>query len=284
MGLVNNKVKKENNSALEYQKRKFINTIEQKVPRKYLELMYYNLKTFYAEFDDDYLIKENEELRKNGKSIGIGSGMYLPAENRIVIFTPKGRERYCELYNIKASIPLINIYYHELFHMSSSGKAKDGYCMGFSQSDFENEKKIGDGINEGYTELLNERFFEFKNNNKMYIIYKIIAEIIESIIGEKKMMNLYFTANLKGLFSELSKKTDDNKAFEFVSALDSLDETKIGFIYDFLEELYENSRNKDDYLIIKKDTDFFNKMKRLDDAINNKFSNKEKGNSVKRGG
>ena len=133
MCLVNDKVKKENNSALEYQKRNFINIIEQKVPRKYLELMYYNLKTFYAEFDADYLIKENEKLRKNGKSIGIGSGMYLPAENRIVIFTPEGIEKYCELYNIKASIPLINIYYHELFHMSSSGKAKDGYCMGFSQ-------------------------------------------------------------------------------------------------------------------------------------------------------
>ena len=56
--------------------------------------------------------------------------------------------------------------YHELFHMSSSFVKDKLICSGFAQMNSKsNNKTIGVGINEGYTELLTSRYF----NNEKFI-------------------------------------------------------------------------------------------------------------------
>lgn len=110
--------------------------------------------------------------------------------------------------------------YHELLHAASSRK-KDGiYFIGFMQD----PPTIGVAINEGYTELLNQRYFQ-KDKEDKYVMYHYevaVVEILELIIGKEKMTSLYFNNDLKGLVEELSKYQDIDKIKEFISNLDTI--------------------------------------------------------------
>lgn len=107
---------------------------------------------------------------------------------------------------------------HELFHAITTFEG----ISGFSQ------KNIGTAINEGYTELINKKIFfnemkekdYFKNTGYPYE-YRI-AKIIELIIGEDKMQNLYLNADLNGLINELSKYQNRNKVIQFIKDTDDI--------------------------------------------------------------
>lgn len=107
---------------------------------------------------------------------------------------------------------------HEMLHMSSTiydGKIE---FSGFNQKskDFE----IGYGINEGYTSLLDKRYFKEVSNS--YLVFQILASFIEQIIGQEKMTKMYFEADLYGLIQELSKYCDENLAYKLVYEIDFL--------------------------------------------------------------
>lgn len=107
---------------------------------------------------------------------------------------------------------------HELLHLSSTiinGKIK---YAGFNQSsrDFD----IGDGINEGYTSLLDKRYFN--TNTDSYNLYQQLVLLIEKIIGQEKMTKMYFEADLYGLIEELSKYCYKDTAYELIKNIDFL--------------------------------------------------------------
>lgn len=143
---------------------------------------------------------------------------------------------------------------HELFHMASSfyDENRDFMYSGFSQ--MINFKTIGNGINEGYTECMVERYYGYdfvKTSAQSYRYLEKITELLEFIIGKSKMEELYLNANLKGLIDELSNYVEVEDSINFIKSTDfiynkfdkkSLTDIKvrknIEYINEFLVSLY----------------------------------------------
>ena len=100
--------------------------------------------------------------------------------------------------------------YHELFHMAST---RDYNYIGFQQKD------IGKSLNEGYTELMNKRYF-CDDEMPSYYTQVTIAEQLERLVGKEKMENLYLRSDLKGLINELRKYASNEAIEKFISSSD----------------------------------------------------------------
>ena len=137
---------------------------------------------------------------------------------------------------------------HELLHMASSIKDEDGNVYsGFIQT--RGELGIGYGLDEGYTALLDDRYFMDRTpekkilNPNIYCVVKYLAKMVEEFVGQENMEDLYFEANLFELV-------------EFFESYTSLEET-IQFIHDMDEILlgYEQAKFKKTFLCLRKFTD-----------------------------
>ena len=121
--------------------------------------------------------------------------------------------------------------FHELLHMSSC-IYKDGISYsGFYQLSDDYTLDLGLGINEGYTELLNRRYFHYDEQFKSgYQLEIKIVEKLEEVIGKNKMEKLYLSANLPGLIAELKQYSKEEEIIEFISNID--------FITKHLDDLF----------------------------------------------
>ena len=137
--------------------------------------------------------------------------------------------RVCGTYSInKNEICLDDKYiettiYHELFHMASSIHINNIIYSGFHQASNLGNNSIGDGLNEGYTELLTQKYFVKDNslsNSYAYLLY--VAKKIEEIVGAEKMESLYLKADLMGLIKELANYTREDEIMEFFANTDFL--------------------------------------------------------------
>lgn len=131
----------------------------------------------------------------------------------------------------------ISTIYHELFHMASSIYKNDISYAGFSQS---SQKPgvvcLGKGINEGYTQLLTERYFGDIEEVKGTYKYQVhIVDKLEKIVGREKMESLYLNANLPGLLNELKNYATEEEVANFISSIDFLTER----FYDKKKLLFE---------------------------------------------
>jgi len=185
----------------------FNNVIKTKLP--FVDLTY-----FYKNIED-LVINEKEYLGKFTK------GAYNSSYNIVFL-----------LLNDKDKS--IN---HELLHLSTSvinGKIE---YVGFRQTseDFD----IGRGINEGYTSLLDKRYFNA--NLDTYILFQKIDLLIEKIIGQEKMTKMYFKADLYGLIEELSKYCYKDTAYDLIKNIDFLfKKIEVANIDEFSEnEIFE---------------------------------------------
>lgn len=136
---------------------------------------------------------------------------------------------YSGTYDIRSNtIHLIDNFEfpHELNHMSSTFYDGKSYYSGFSQ------KGIGDGLNEGYTELLAGRYF---HKNDSYPVETKITSNLEKIIDKDKMEEFYYTANLYDLVKELEQYDSRENVLDFIHCVDV-----ISFIVDnfILRKLY----------------------------------------------
>ena len=123
--------------------------------------------------------------------------------------------------------------YHELLHLSSSLVYDNLYYCGLSQKTY--HYTIGDGLNEGYTSLLEYRYFYYDGVEMCYELEMIIARLIEEIIGKNTMESLYFKADLFNLIKELEKYASYNEIYNFICKLDILSEiVNSNFLYYFL--------------------------------------------------
>lgn len=133
----------------------------------------------------------NEEISQD--DIG-SSGDYQPLKNKLNIYKAK------EIKNATFE----HIIFHELLHLATAYQYKKITIIGFCQAC--NLEKYYEGLNEGYTEILNLRYFSSqKPKQSAYLINQFLALGIEDIVGKEKMEILYFDGNLDGLIDELYK-------------------------------------------------------------------------------
>lgn len=137
------------------------------------------------------------------------------------------------IYNIKKNeIEILkNDYsftiFHELLHCASTKKEEKFFNTGFYKK--YSKFTIGRTLNEGYTSLLEERYFKNNFRYNDYSNIMLIPKAIELLIGKSKMENFYFTSDLNGLIKEFEKYGVDKKQVIFF--LDELDYIKhnLGF-------------------------------------------------------
>lgn len=212
----------------------FIQTIEKNFSKSNLNIFYNNIN--------------NLSISKNFLVLLIGgSGAYNAKKNNIKLVTSGS-------------------LYHELFHMASSYDNKqtgDAFC-GFYQTSKRLYDNIGYGLNEGYTQLLTERYFGCNNNEASYSFEQKIAGEVEKLVGKEKMESFYLKADLKGIIMELSKYASLSDIMKFICLLDLVSkhsseififknkkmQQSVYFIYDFLlnihdEKIKHQSRNID---------------------------------------
>ena len=186
----------------------FIETIEKKFPKETLSNFYNNINSITIEEVKQIIGKKD------------ATGFYDFFYNKIGL-----KE------NQIASI------YHELFHMSSTRKVGKVYYCGFAI--YDKDDSYGIGLNEGYTQLMTERYFEndrtlnFLERNygiinhkhavgKSYSLQTFIAFKVEQIIGKDKMEKMYLNANPYGLREELMKYASKAEINKFILNLDFL--------------------------------------------------------------
>lgn len=156
---------------------------------------------------------------------------------------------------------------HELIHAASSFKDGRKIITGFCQYYIKPFMSVvGIGLNEGYTEVLSNRYVVDKKlivNGKDtgYKYQRAVAELVELIVGRDKMINMYFHGDLEGLIKELSRYQDEMKVKEFILDLDTITKTRrdktiiekanmINNLYNkvniFLYDAFSNKMNNSD--------------------------------------
>ena len=142
---------------------------------------------------------------------------------------------------------------HELFHMASSvyDKEKKILYTGFVQTIIKENRNIGDGINEGYTEWMVAKYYDesILSDSTSYKYLCNVARNLDEIVGKDKMENLYLKANLKGLVEELVKYNSYDNVMHFISASD--------YLYHNLNESRKSKQEKE---VITNELKFINKF------------------------
>lgn len=158
--------------------------------------------------------KNLETLKRNLKTITIKhlsplmllyySGAYDVKNNKIEIITKKS-------------------FGHELLHLASSyydDNTKISYT-GFRQS--KNGVFIGDGLNEGYTELLASRLYNKQNKIRAYKKGVKIARLFEFFFDDpKEMESYYFNHNLPGFIHHLEKFAPRKEILKLIHEIDNI--------------------------------------------------------------
>ena len=177
----------------------FYNRLKEKKPNSEFPLFFNNLK-------DLLIINYNFSKNKSVTSITLGG---YHSEKNYLLLNEKEVNK---------------IIFHELFHVASSCNIKNDndiitFC-GFHQE--KNDKGIGLGLNEGYTEVLVKRYFPDFETINAYKTEVVIAKSLELIIGQELMEDFYFTANLQGLIKELTKYISLDEIMDFITKFDFL--------------------------------------------------------------
>lgn len=109
--------------------------------------------------------------------------------------------------------------YHELFHAASTMGDDDTFCVGFANYGI---TSIGYGFNEGYTQLLTNRYFPSKKGHLFYPYLTKIAGIVEDIMGKDDMQSMYMRGELNLLFSKLESFCSRQDVVNFMVYLDNI--------------------------------------------------------------
>lgn len=123
--------------------------------------------------------------------------------------------------------------YHEILHMASSYNDYENevYYRGFFQHNENKKVTIGEGLNEGYTELLSNRdinndnytsYSEIEDNYIIaYPISQALAHQLEIIIGKSEMEKMYFDNDLRGLVERIiGYGKTEKETFQFLKQFD----------------------------------------------------------------
>lgn len=123
--------------------------------------------------------------------------------------------------------------YHELLHIASSqlDKIKDILYSGFSYYDGKSNKSIGEGITDGYIELLCDRDLHDgrfihkvdevnKNYSVDYCYAKVLARQLEIVVGKDLLEDMFFKNGFIRLKEFLMKYKDEKAVNNFFKNCD----------------------------------------------------------------
>ena len=169
------------------------------------------------------------------KKTNVKSGSYRASSNSIIIRDARSK----------------STIFHELMHMASTVKTDEIAYVGFKQR--MNGEMIGQGINEGYTQHLTEKFFpEYKSTTTIsYPFETHFAGLVEEIVTEDTMIDMFFRADLRDLIIELSKYSTIKDAGNFIRQMDVLNKykyTELRFV-DVQPELQEIIYELNEFLV-----------------------------------
>lgn len=183
----------------------FIQDIKKCIPYVSLDLFYENCKGLK--------VIEYDSTTDKCKSVAAHADYY-----------DNGEEKIIRVYN--GSNYIAGLIYHELLHMASTKLYYDYLRSGFYYCDL--HFCIGEGINEGYTELLTLRYFgnymsEEENKSSSYPVLVSIMFLIERyFIGKDRMQALYFEQNLPELIEILKDYDTEENIIKFLRKIDFL--------------------------------------------------------------
>ena len=191
--------------------RKFLQTIKYKLPHVSMNLFLYNYKNLKIEEKEKYIRKSNKNV----------VGEYSIFNTIITLI--KGDKT--------------KSIYHELLHAASSFVYGNVLYSGFKQVIYKNKKtySIGNGLNEGYTALLDERYFNQNSDKESYELERKTASILETIINKNIMEILYFSANLYDLTKIMCKYKDEEEVLTFYKKLDYISKRKDELLFFEIE-------------------------------------------------
>lgn len=117
---------------------------------------------------------------------------------------------------------------HELFHLASTIHGNNRLFSGFLQMDKRNKRFIGLGLNEGYTAILDDRYFADYDSRKIevigksYLVTKYFVSMVEEAVGHENMEEWYSTCDLESLTKTLATATDYESTKKFYECLDKI--------------------------------------------------------------
>lgn len=192
----------ENNEVI----REFYQTLESKLAHCDLSAFYSNMDSLKINSSEDsFLLK-----LLNAVSGTVAGGVYFSTTNKIhVDSNPLGRSTLKK-----------HVLTHELLHMASSRRDKNYVFSGFCITG--KNESIGRGLNEGYTELLNGRYFGVNKSCDSYFDLQMLVVGIESIVGQEQMEQAYFTNDVNFIIQELGKYSSNEDAMALLVKIDTL--------------------------------------------------------------
>ena len=174
----------------------FIKCIKKNLPHVSLNIFNNNYKTLW--------FKEHEKRIKGSKKNVIGN--YIQDETLInLIKEDKSKS-----------------IYHELLHCASTYIVNNILYSGFKQTRLNRAGySIGEAFNEGYTALLEERYFsDFVTKQSGYTFEKTIVSLFEIIVSQKALELLYFHADLYTLVQCVKLFKEESDFLEFLKRMD----------------------------------------------------------------
>ena len=168
------------------------------------------------------------------------------------------RERITALYLIMKNIIHYDEFshqrdlYHELLHAATAliNYDRDVVICGFDQLSRNRKIRLGKPLNEGYTELLVDRFFQTGGFSTNYPNEKNMAKIVEEAIGQPLMQRSYFSANLDNVIQALTKYDSEENVLKFLANYKAFRNGKLNkkvnhfLLSIYLQSLFEKIRNE----------------------------------------
>ena len=219
------------NSEFPEEFKEIIKTFVKNVDQENLRLCIRNLNTI--KLNKKSIIKDFKDYLNSFLSSLIVAGKYYPQENSIDIYFPSKQ-----------------VLSHEFIHMCTNNKTNCGFNL-----DTRFNEEIGLGLNEGYTELLNQRIFKYKHcaYSKNVGIVKLLETFFDN---PKDLENAFFHNDLDTVILQFCKYGTKE---EFFNLLENLDNFTTGTIplKDFTQyhklqfELYEIIKRSNDPIKIQ---------------------------------
>ena len=232
---------------------------------KYLKFGQYNktVTDFYQHMEECFSSYDLSAFYRNMKTLTLTNKKrsfsdYLES---LIIKQPASATYYTDTNTVhiteEENTSVRNMINHELLRMSTTRECENITFCGFSQYHKDKKTSIGDALNLGYTDYINQKYFnrdylEEANQNE-----QIIAQGLENIVGSRRMEALYFASDLRGLINELAKYTTIDNIMDLLRNFDRLqkqqiDESKKTNAYKELRQQIAN-------IYLAKQTDLLNR-------------------------
>ena len=219
------------NSEFPEEFKEIIKTFVKNVDQENLRLCIRNLNTI--KLNKKSIIKDFKEYLNSFLSSLIVAGKYYPQENSIDIYFPSKQ-----------------VLSHEFIHMCTNNKANCGFNL-----DTPFNEEIGLGLNEGYTELLNQRIFKYKHcaYSKNVGIVKLLETFFDN---PKDLEDAFFHNDLDKVTLQFCKYGTKEEFFNLLENLDNFADGPIP-LKDFTQyhklqfELYEIIKRSNDPIKIQ---------------------------------